>query len=424
MNNRQPIYDLIIVGAGPAGLEMALAAAELDLNFLVLERDDIAANIRSWGHVRLFSPWSMNVSPRGRQVSGIDISAPDAICAGNEFVENYLEPLAQSAELDDRVKTGVQVIKIGRKGAYKNTLIGDPRRAGLPFMVLADARGNDGKLTERQYLARSVVDASGVYGAHRWLGPGGIPCPGERRLSGRISYLLEDVSARGNEFDGKNIALVGDGYSACAMLESFAELQREGCDLRVTWVVSSDSEFPIQLIMNDPLMYRNELGGLANRMARRGSSEEDYWLRYLRGATVVGLEGDGAGGALKVSLETGESDELEILSADYVYAMIGYTPDRTLYEELQVHECWATSGPMKMASSLLAQAGADCLSVKAGGAETLQNPEPGFYIIGAKSYGRHSNFLIVRLREQVKIVSELMVDHLKSARPDYEPSAE
>jgi hypothetical protein len=65
-----------------------------------------------------------------------------------------------------------------------------------------------------------------------------------------------------------------------------------------------------------------------------------------------------------------------------------------LYRELQVHECYASLGPMNLAAALLKHAGADCLDVPAQGAQALRNPEPNFYILGAKSYGRNSNFLL------------------------------
>src|SRR3954468_21728205 len=59
---------LAILGAGPVGLEAALAAAERGWEFTVYEAGRSAgANVRDWGHVRLFTPWEMNVSPRARR---------------------------------------------------------------------------------------------------------------------------------------------------------------------------------------------------------------------------------------------------------------------------------------------------------------------------------------------------------------------
>src|SRR3954467_14768517 len=59
---------LAILGAGPIGLEAALAAAERGWEFTVYEAGrSVGASVRDWGHVRLFTPWDMNVSPRARR---------------------------------------------------------------------------------------------------------------------------------------------------------------------------------------------------------------------------------------------------------------------------------------------------------------------------------------------------------------------
>lgn len=414
MEHSEHIHDLIIIGAGPAGLEMGLAAADLELDFVILEQNGVANNIRSWGHVTLFSPWRMNVSRRGRKAIELKVVSPDAFCSGAEYVDAYLKPLSKTPELAPNIKTGARVVSIGRKGAYKNTLIGDPSRGDLPFSVLVDVRSSDNSTHEHEFLSRAVVDASGVYGNHRWLGAGGIPCLGEREFSSHISYIIENISEKKNELDGKHVALIGAGYSACTALESFSELIRDGCDLKVSWITSEDKAVPIGLVAGDPLPYRHELGRLANNLAEQGGDENSHWLRYLPGRTFDSImTAEGAGKVTVTIARAGAgSDGRESLVVDHIYAMVGYKPDRSLYEELQVHECWATSGPMNLAASLLAQSGADCLSVESGGPETLRNPEPDFYIIGAKSYGRNSNFLIARVYEQIQIVSDLLAKKL------------
>ena len=89
--------------------------------------------------------------------------------------------------------------------------------------------------------------------------------------------------------------------------------------------------------------------------------------------------------------------------------MVGYAPDLSLSDELQFHACYATQGPMRLAAQLLAQAGSgDCLQISASDAEALRNPEPGFYVIGAKSYGRNPDFLLQRLPEQIEAVLDMM----------------
>ena len=72
---------------------------------------------------------------------------------------------------------------------------------------------------------------------------------------------------------------------------------------------------------------------------------------------------------------------------------------------------------MKLAAALLASivstrsdgsSSADCLDQKSLGAETLVNPEPGFFSLGAKSYGRNSSVLMRLGWEQVDDIFDLL----------------
>jgi hypothetical protein len=59
---------------------------------------------------------------------------------------------------------------------------------------------------------------------------------------------------------------------------------------------------------------------------------------------------------------------------------------------------------MKLAARLLGETSADCLAQTPYGPESLRNPEPSFFILGAKSYGRNSRFLLqVGLRQIVDV---------------------
>ena len=58
-----------VIGAGPVGLAAAAHLHERGIPFIVFEvRDDIAASVRDWAHVQLFSPWSYDVDPAARRL--------------------------------------------------------------------------------------------------------------------------------------------------------------------------------------------------------------------------------------------------------------------------------------------------------------------------------------------------------------------
>lgn len=104
-------------------------------------------------------------------------------------------------------------------------------------------------------------------------------------------------------------------------------------------------------------------------------------------------------GRMGVLLRNGAGAE-EIL-VDRVLSLTGYVGDHELYRQLQVHECYATCGPIKLSAALLGAADGDCLAQTSHGVDTLTNPEPGLYILGIKSYGRNNTFLMRVGWEQV-----------------------
>ncbi len=408
-------YDLIIIGSGPAGIEAGLAAASAGLDFHILERGRVAENMRRWGFVTMFSPWRMNVSPSGEGRANLDNIDRETFPTGAEYIENYLKPLAQHPDLAEHISTGVNVLRVGRNGAFKDTLVGDSSRAKLPFNILAENITADGQRSEVSFSARAVIDASGVYGNHRWLGPGGIPCLGEREHRRYISYELADIAPIVKKSNLQlHLVIVGSGFSACTMLESAKALNESGHPLNISWVTATSADKPIREVENDPLPYRARLAKMANDLA----SAPPAWLNYKPDYCVVEIKNtesneSSATITLRHMGQPSEATPSEtILIAQQIFALIGYVPDRRIYEELQVHECWATSGPMKLAASLMSQQGADCLSLQTDG-EALINPEPNFFIIGAKSYGRNPDFLLERLQEQIKTVLELLSADLK-----------
>ena len=70
---KSPLPRLAILGAGPVGLEAALYASALGYPFALYERGQPSENLRAWGHVKLFTPFGMNVSPLGRATLKADI---------------------------------------------------------------------------------------------------------------------------------------------------------------------------------------------------------------------------------------------------------------------------------------------------------------------------------------------------------------
>ena len=62
-----PNLPVAVIGAGPVGLAAAAHLIARGLPVKVYEAGaTVAANVRDWGHVRLFSPWEYNIDPAAR----------------------------------------------------------------------------------------------------------------------------------------------------------------------------------------------------------------------------------------------------------------------------------------------------------------------------------------------------------------------
>jgi len=399
---------IVVLGAGPTGLETALYARFLGYDVDVFERGGVAENVLGWGHVRMFSPFWMNRSPLGMAAVAAQNRSwqpppEDALLTGRQWAEAYLLPLAASDLLADHIHTQTRVLAVGRDALLKGDRLGDDERAGLPFRVLTrDSRGQ-----EQVHLADVVIDATGTYGHHNWLGAGGIPAIGERATAECIEYGLPDIlGAEREHYAGKRVLLVGAGYSAATNTVALAELADSAPGTQVTWITRHTphpGNGPIGLIPADRLAQRDQLARRAGELAHATGGP----IRYYPGTTVEAVRQGGTKNGWKVQLAGEHAGEFEF---DRIIANVGYRPDNSLYGELHVHECYGGGGPMRLAASLLKQPSADCLDQTLASAETLSNPEPDFYILGAKSYGRNSHFLIFVGLEQVRQLFTIIGD--------------
>lgn len=383
-----------ILGAGPTGIEAALAAVDGGLPFTLYEASEhVAGHVCSWGHVRLFSPWSMNISDRMRrhlEAAGRPVPpADDETCpTGAELVETILEPVTRLPAIAPHVQTGVKVKEIGREGLLKHEEIASQRRADASFRLLLET--SDGK--EKTAHANVVLDCTGTYSNPNTLGDGGIAAPGEGALEERIRRHIPDFLKEPDVWAGQTVLLVGAGHSAQTAATDLARFAELYPGTRVLWALRRQPSWPV--VEDDPLPERSRLVAEASRLADDPSGP----IETLRGVVVDSLAR--TNGKTTVTLRHKDGSTSAVM-VDWVLSLTGSVGDHSIFRQLQVHECYATSGPMKLAAALLGSASEDCLTQESRGAETLLNPEPNFFILGAKSYGRNATFLMRVGWEQV-----------------------
>ena len=391
--------SILVVGAGPIGLDFALKASGVGHAVTVVESGfDVGSSVRSWGHVTLFSPWEMNTSAAGRALlgrTGVSLPDPATYPTGEELVARYLEPIRDAVAESVTFRFGTDVVAIGRGRVLKNSHINDGVREQHPFRVFVESDAGE-ELLE----ADVVVDASGLLDTPNFLGTGGIPALGEADVDERITRHIPNLETEGEDYVDQRVLVVGGGTSAATSLRGLLPLCEAGT-VEVLWVTLHAGP-PYARLESDPLPQRDALFALGNEIAAGGTPFEHRGGYSVRRLSLRSDE------RITVELEDASGNRtLEVV--DRILSHVGYRPNTTLFEELQVHQCYASQAPMKLAATLLAAgAGGDCLAQVSPGPDTLRSPEPGFYIVGSKSYGRDSAFLLRIGYEQVDSVLTLI----------------
>ena len=400
--------SVAIIGAGPIGIEAALRAADQGYPVTVYEAGrEVAAHVRDWAHVPLFTSWDMSISPLARRTIS-DLPTGDGCPTGAQLAD-ATDRLAAALPAGT-VRLSTRIEAVGRAGLVKSDEIGTPRRAHQPFRLLACHP--DGSETVEQ--AQVVVDCTGSYALPNALGNGGVPAPGERTLHHRIQRRIPDLNGGDRAlYAGRKILLVGAGKSAQTAARDLADLAASEPDTSVIWAVRSDNPSWGE-VAGDPLLQRQGLVDLARKVA--GGHVDRVQLH--RGVCVDGLH-EGTEGHLTVRLSDGTQ-----VTVDQILALVGSVGDAGLHRQLQVHQCYATEGVMNLAAQLLAETGGDCLTQSAKGIEALRNPEPDFFILGSKAYGRNNTFLLHAGWEQVDQVLTALAIGARDREPAIPPAGQ
>ena len=155
----QENYDLVIIGAGPAGLTAGLYAARDRFHTLVIERGAVGGNIINAGEVENYPGYP-------ESISGLELTT--------KMHEQATKHGAETLSAD--------VTAVGLKGKHK--------------LITS---------TEGELKARAVIVASGADRAR-------LNVPGEAEFTGRgVSYC---ATCDGPFFKGKKVAVVGGGNAA------------------------------------------------------------------------------------------------------------------------------------------------------------------------------------------------------------------
>jgi thioredoxin reductase (NADPH) len=266
------VVDILVIGAGPCGLAVGIAARERGLSCVLVERGAVTqAMMEHPTYTTYFS------GPEKLEIGGLPFTTAGDKPSRREALR-YYRRVAAHYRLD--VRQYEEVVSVARQDDG--------------FEVRTRGRKGDGR-----HRARNVVIATGYYDNPRRLDVPGAELP-------KVSYYFTEPYPY---FD-QDLVVVGGGNSAA---DAALTCWREGA--RVTLIHLFDElDQGVKPWVRPDIDNRIEEGSIPALWRHR--------LVEIRPAEVVAE-----------SLETGER---RVLPNDWVLAMIGFVPDPHLLRELGV----------------------------------------------------------------------------------------
>jgi hypothetical protein len=397
------MLPIAVIGAEPIGLAAAAHLHARGLPVKVYESGrSVGANMYDWGHVRVFTPWRYCIDPAATKLlerHAWHRPPADIFPTGNEIIKDYLEPLAATSALAGSIETSARITAVSRLGLDKVVSRGREER---PFVLLVKtAEGM------RRDLARAVIDASGTWANPNPLGASGLPATGEPEFADRIAYGIPDVLGRHRSlYAGRTTLVVGAGHSAANALLDLVQLAESEPATKAVWATRSTNLVRIYGGGDaDQLPARGELGADTRELVESGR------VLLVSGFAITSIRE--AEGRIVIVGETPEGPRT-IGPIDRIIAATGQRPDLSFTRELRLDlDPWLES--TKALGPLIDPNEHSCGSVLLHGHRELSHPEPGFYTVGIKSYGRAPTFLLLTGYEQVRSVAAAIAGDMAAA---------
>ena len=280
------IFDVVIVGAGPAGLAAAIAATQHGLDHLVIEKGALVNSLLHYPTEMVFF-----TTPELMEIGGLPFTSPND-------KPTRLEALRYYRRATDTYKLTIAfdetVLAITREAA--------PDRRGSFAVDSQSARG-----VRRSVHARHVVIASGAYDIANMCGIPGEDLP-------HVSHYYTQP----HPFYRKRVVIVGGKNSAA---EAALDLYRAGASVTIVHRREALGE-SIKYWVKPDIENRIKEGSIAARF--------NTAVREIRPTEVV-VEHNGV---------------REEIPADAVFLLTGYGADTTLLKNAGVALDPETNGPV------------------------------------------------------------------------------
>ena len=395
---------IAIIGGGPVGLAAAAHLKVRNLPFLLFEAGaTVAANILSWRHIRVFSPWRYNIDKAARQLlNNSRWESPDdeGLPTGEELYNEYFKPLSELPSIKANIILGTKVLSIGRKNVDKMKTWG---RESLPYVVQV-LRENE----IEQYYVKGVIDASGTWNSPNPIGSGGVYALGEVENHEKIFYGIPDIlQQHETRYMNRSVLVVGSGHSAINAILELDKLKEKYPATEIHWAVRKNNISDVYGGQaNDALAARGALGIkieeliVNDRVSVYTSFQIQQLIRQENKLTIVGFQGH---------------QRSALPGIDEIISNTGSRPDFSFIREVRLDIDPSLESVAEIAE-LIDPNIHSCGTVRPHGEKELRQPDKDFYIVGSKSYGRAPTFLMATGYEQVRSIVAAFAGDIEAAR--------
>jgi thioredoxin reductase (NADPH) len=280
------IFDVVIVGAGPAGLATAIAATQNGLDHLVIEKGVLVNSLLHYPTEMVFF-----TTPELMEIGGLPFTSPNDKPTRLEALR-YYRRAADVYKL--RIAFDERVAAISREGA--------PHAPGWFAVDSQSSRG-----VRRSVRARSVVIATGAY-----------DFPNRMDVAGEDLPHVSHYYTQPHPFFRKRVVIVGGKNSAA---EAALDLFRAGASVTIVHRRPALGE-SIKYWVKPDIENRIKEGSIAARFNTTVSEIHP---------TEVRVRSNGAH---------------DTLPADAVFLLTGYGADKSLLREAGVELNPETQGPL------------------------------------------------------------------------------
>lgn len=399
-----------IIGAGPIGIEAALYARFLGYDVLLFDQGKVAGNVLKWGHVKMLTPFKENSSSLGlrallAQDENFKPPAADECLTGHQYATQYLVPLAKTDLIYDGVHVHSRIVSISRVQTQREDEVPGDERAGDEFRLLIDSKSR-GLWTSR---ADIVIDTTGNSNSPRGIAPGGgVPLASAESLAEIQSGWIDVAGTKRETVSGKKVLLVGSGLSAATIAAAMESVIASDRNTQLTWVTLPNEN-------GKPTLRPQSIGNrLKDATAYNQLLERS---KLLLSGTVEGVVPIAAWGVERLD-RTAEGQTIATLligfeetlsrTCDVIISATGSKPCWDFTDALRIGRCHASDGPIGVASSLVKRATDGSVDEYKCEGKSLMTSEPNYYVLGSKSFGSGSGFLIQDGLSQIRALFALI----------------